>query len=647
MYTFTGETMMDHFDNNPETFSLYASLLRKVKPADNSSSMAGLLSARGNYTCFAPTNEALQLYADSLWRSGLVKSNVVADLPDSIAKDIVFNSLIDNGSSKAYQSTSFEEGVLAQNLNDRPMTITFDTLVGGAAAIFVNTFSRITVKDIEVENGYIDEVNHVVAPSNDMLGGLLENTGNARIFGLLLSYTGLSDSMMRYRDENYEARVARLYPDHQCPGFGLMPIPPHKYYGYTCFVETDDVFGTYGIHYDEKNPASVLQQLTQVLKEKGVYANASTGDNYTDTSNIIYQFVAYHLLDVRVPYQHLAIHYNEYGYNNGAYSINTWEYYETMGPWHRLMKVTSGPRTKGYRINRFSHLSKKTCRETDVPREGILVSPANGSFPNDALNGFYYPISDLLVYDSDVPDKVLNERLRIDFAAVFKEMTTCNLRRPVAGAANDLYWSFPDCFFDEVKFHDLRDGGTTSFTYLPGTNASWRNYQGDEFNVIQHYDFTVKLPPVPSAGTYELRYACNNGSNVRGMAQFYLGTDPENLPAIGVPIDLRIRASDSFVGYVADTGNDETDEENDKLMRNNGYMKAPLYFTPVVGGTSPARSDPSVFRKIIYRGHFDPRRTYYIRFKSVLEDTNLQFVLDYLEFCPKSVYDGLEAEDRW
>lgn len=654
IYTFTGEMMTDHFVNNPNEFSSYTILLGKVKPGKKSSStMTELLRARGHYTCFAPTNDAVKLYLDSLVSVGIIPSNDVNAVPDSIAQDIVFNSIIDNENNNAFLTSDFEEGVLAQNMNDRPITITFDTLAGGKSAIYVNTKSLITEKDIKVQNGYIHVVNHVIAPSNDMIGGLLEGTANTKVFGALLSYTGLDDSMTRYRDENYEYLMTNddRYTSGYMDGIGSeaakFVIPKHKYYGYTCFVETDDVFSTYGITYDEKDPTKSIEALKAVLVQKGVYPDAKTDNNYKDPSNIIYQFVAYHLLKERVPYNHLAIHYNEFGYNNGAYSINTWEYYETFGPWRRLMKITSGPRTGGYRINRYQVYNLNTYKETSVPREGVLVSADNGKHENNALNGYYYPISDLLVYDSDVPDKVLNERLRFDFASFMPEMVTNNLRRPVAGATNNHNTSFPQYFFDNIYFKDVPSGGTTVFTYLPGTNSGWMNYQGDEFNIVNHYDFTIKLPPVPSKGFYEIRYACNNNSNVRGMAQFYLGTDRNNLAAVGVPIDLRIRANSDFVGYQNDTGDNETDEENDKLMRNNGYMKGPKYFTPTIGSSSTARAQTAMFRKILYRGEFEPTKTYYIRFKSVLESTTTQFVLDFIEFCPKSVYDGVDGEDRW
>ena len=38
LYTFTGEMMVDHFENNPETFSSYLEILGKVHPSHRSES---------------------------------------------------------------------------------------------------------------------------------------------------------------------------------------------------------------------------------------------------------------------------------------------------------------------------------------------------------------------------------------------------------------------------------------------------------------------------------------------------------------------------------------------------------------------------------------------------------------------------------
>ena len=44
----------------------------------------------------------------------------------------------------------------------------------------------------------------------------------------------------------------------------------------------------------------------------------------------------------------------------------------------------------------------------------------------------------------------------------------------------------------------------------------------------------------------------------------------------------------------------------------------------------------------------DPDETYYIRFKTVIDDITLYLYMDYLEYCAKEVYDNPETpEDIW
>ena len=131
------------------------------------------------------------------------------------------------------------------------------------------------------------------------------------------------------------------------------------------------------------------------------------------------------------------------------------------------------------------------------------------------------------------------------------------------------------------------------------------------------------------------------------MVQVYVGTNPNNLPAIGIPLDLRIGGSSALVGWQKDSelGSDEAKDEVDKQMRNNGYMKGPRYFWP--GSGQEGRISPNCLRRIIYTGQLNAGETYYIRFKSVLNNTAAEFFFDYLEIVPKSVYNGDVSEDRW
>ena len=66
MFTFTGMQMIDFLNQNDST-TKFAFLTTKVRLSKKSqSTIADLLSARGNYTCFAPTNEAVQNFIDSV-----------------------------------------------------------------------------------------------------------------------------------------------------------------------------------------------------------------------------------------------------------------------------------------------------------------------------------------------------------------------------------------------------------------------------------------------------------------------------------------------------------------------------------------------------------------------------------------------------
>ncbi len=73
---------------------------------------------------------------------------------------------------------------------------------------------------------------------------------------------------------------------------------------------------------------------------------------------------------------------------------------------------------------------------------------------------------------------------------------------------------------------------------------------------------------------------------------------------------------------------------------------------PTSGGvvTSPLRSaegDYIRLRKILWSGNMSANETYYIRIKSVLNNTRTCCMLDYFEMVPKSVYNGATGEDPW
>lgn len=660
LYTFTGEMMTDHFVNSPDTFSCYLTLLSKVHSSKKSvSTMRDILSARGNYTCFAPTNTAIVEYLDSLMHldEPEVSSTDVNEIPDSIAEKIVFNSIIENGSDEAYPSTSFSKGPLGTtNMSDRYISIDYGVDEENNTITYVNVKSKIISSDIKVENGYIHVIDKVLSPSSAGIADVIMNSEGTAFFGKLLELTGWAKKMTKVRDTAWEEKYDDIRGEYNESSSGWKGRnPKNRYTKFTAFVEPDSVF--------EANGITSIEELKTWLKANAFYgAETSWGDDYDNEDNAVNQFVSYHLLNMDLTVNNMVTFANEFGRSASLMSqqkdklaenfkVNVWEYWETMGKQRRSIKITA-IRTGERFINRKSIYSnqKSTSTYRELPSQMELFGVKINLEENDTHNGHIYTIEDMLVWNKDVPEKVLNERMRYDVTALFPEMMTNNIRQNRSEEnCGDGYVYFNLDYLDNLM--DMTP--ETKFIYLvnkgySGGPGSWMNYQIDEFNIRGIPDFTMKLPPVPFTGTYEIRYGINSNNN-RGMAQIYLGENWRNLPAIGIPLDLRETAiPTSVTGWKRDSefnGDDDAINEADKNMRNLGYMKAPRYMQ--IGDYTGRDVDSRCLRKIIYTGQLEAGKTYYIRFKSVLS-TDAEFFFDYLEFVPKTIYAGdIEAEDKW
>ena len=77
-------------------------------------------------------------------------------------------------------------------------------------------------------------------------------------------------------------------------------------------------------------------------------------------------------------------------------------------------------------------------------------------------------------------------------------------------------------------------------------------------------------------------------------------------------------------------------------------MKGPEYIVANAGGRETNRLSSGSTRRIIVREAMSPDVTYYLRFKTVQENRQKQLFVDYLEWCPKEVYDNpVTPEDIW
>jgi hypothetical protein len=113
----------------------------------------------------------------------------------------------------------------------------------------------------------------------------------------------------------------------------------------------------------------------------------------------------------------------------------------------------------------------------------------------------------------------------------------------------------------------------------------------------------------------------------------------------GIPLNMKIAAADAKIGWIDDPSTLDEGIENDKMMRNRGYMKGG---TSYMGGDVSARRRNAALRRIICTESWDYDGPHYLRFKSVSDDGLDQFMIDYFEFVPKNVYEKPDGtpEDR-
>ena len=135
------ETALDFLTSNPQ-FSKIKAIYDRVRlgRTEDASSLSSVLSARGNYTVFLPTNEAVQHHLDSLGVATL--DELSAEELDAMAKSCI----IDNGDNTAYETPDFPtSGAFPVScLSDRLLSCNMDD----NADFIINGTSRVIKGDI-------------------------------------------------------------------------------------------------------------------------------------------------------------------------------------------------------------------------------------------------------------------------------------------------------------------------------------------------------------------------------------------------------------------------------------------------------------------------------------------------------------------
>lgn len=650
LYTFTGETIEDYLANRPDKFSSFNYILQRTE-------LDKLLSGYGTYTCFAPDNEAVAAYIDSLYNDETNKElphngmteNSLEGLTDSLCNDIAKFHL----AATKVMAINMENGMTINTMLGRDINTSIDSISGKT---IINSYSLITGMDNELENGVLHEVNHVIRRSNLLVSGEMENHKDLSIFADALKLTGLADSLTQQsRKLTAPANSYNFY------------TPENAVLGYTIFAETNTTLGQNEIH-------SVTDLINHANKVYGgcaaqgsgwydYYRNnniqVSTGNDYANPNNCLNMWVRYHILKQRVSYDKMVYSWNEIS------KVPLYEYYETMLPM-TLVKVLRSSKAGAGKLflNRYEANSSLTDQVGELGSESIhqVVDGHSGieiTKQNiQALNGYIHPINGMLEYEEWVPKGVLNERIRFDATTMTKELASANLRGATGAEINALngakkgqdgnlggdYIRIPVDFSENMVIYN---GESTRLYYLPGRENNWNNFQGDEFNSKGNVDLAFRLPPVPD-GTYELRVGVSLNGN-RGMYQFYLGEGTNNrtkMEALDIPLDERTEivknmdgTPDAQTGWTLYTAMEDMGVETDQAMHNLGWMRGPLYYTVGKGTSTYARATKESIRRIVTRKELH-QGTYWFRIKSALDDDSRQMYFDYLELVPVNVYNN-------
>lgn len=651
-YTFTGEMMSDYITSRPQ-YSDFAYIVKQAGLMD-------ILSAYGHYTCFLPSNDVVRTY---LKKKGIAS---VEDLTKEECDTIACSHLVGN----MYATIEMNDGTLnTANMNKRYIQITHTTDSNQNSVVELNRMSHIIfeLKDDSVENGIVQPITVLLENSNSSIADILKENDKISMFYSGLLATGLRDSLIKVKDESYVGKNRPGYTYTSDFWHEIALAPEEKKYGYTVFVEPDSLLSAKLAEQGISTANGTLRALYDlacklydpVFGNDADYQAAHGFDKLTDRYNPLNMFIAYHILTRDVigwnkitPLElHQGIVDGAIGIKTDKMNPNDW--YETMLP-RTMMKFEqlTVRQYVGSGILGQRYINRRVDGKYAI--EGARILPTvEDKYTQDAPNGRYFYVTDVVSFNYDTQNKVMNDRIRMDFATIFPEVMTMNMRLngdptkdDESSKADQTYkngknYYFPNGYLDNVT---MKGNGTLVYR-RPHWNF-W-SYEGDEFNLFGDYDFEFRIPPVPYEGEYQLRLGfC--ALDTRGVAQVYFDGKPQ-----GIPVDMRKRLTDeSILGNKFGTKawskmTDEEKAEDQKMLKNLGYYRGAYGGYHSNGSVINEFVDnPRTYRLVLCQVHINPKKDHYLRIRCTSSSklgNNNEFMMDYFEIVPKSVYGVTEA----
>jgi len=442
--------------------------------------------------------------------------------------------------------------------------------------VLINDSSRVIATDFPVHNGVVHTVEDVIRVSRIFMPEVIAIEPRFSLFYEALVLTGLADSLLTSDDKDYVTGSEQGLKRSETT---IWPYPDFRKRGFTAFIESDSVYAANGI-YDIDD----LKVYAANIYDE-VYPSDRGHSDPTDRLNSFNRFVAYHLMDRIQAVNEFLTPDMDFCYTRGA---PRYAYVEMMAP-NTLLEVLN-------------------AKEINRRKDGSSIKFLTAN--REAINGYIHEIDGILTYDTGMETDVLNKRIRIDFASMIPELVSNKLR------ATKHWLVLPHGFCSNITTSEI-----TQLQYMHGNH----NYEWDEVLPCGRYDFSIRIPPIP-AGTWEIRYGYSPYAE-RGVAQIYFDGSP-----CGIPLDNSLYADNPKIGWIKDSNTEDNGVENDKMMRNRGYMKGPTVLW-TNEQTSIGRDDNWCLRKILKTATFLKTEPHTFRVKCV-EDANKEFNLDYMEFYP-------------
>lgn len=648
-YTFTGEMASD-FLNNRRQYSQFTEIVNRAGLMD-------LLATYGHYTCFVPTNEAVQSY---LQKRGISSIDQLTDADcDTIARTHIVNNM--------YTTMEMTQDRLpTANLLGRYLATSAGFDNDSNAVVVLEGLVKISFeqKDDSVENGIMQPVDMVIEKSNSYITDLLRDNPKISTFYNALVATGVINDVMLVDDPDWNPKAYAKYYYKSHTHNEVAWVPDTKKYGFTFFIEKDSVLQEkYGIAPGDLHALyNKACELYDPVYPQDVSAPGHAFENLTDSVNPLRRFVQYHILNKYCAgTSDLTPMEVNYGPANGAFGIdismiNPCDWHYTLLP-HTMMKIEQLMVSKyvGAGVRRQRYINRRFDSKFKI--EGIRIDPTIEMEPvHDAINGHYFYVDDVIAFTSEVQNKVQNDRIRMDFTTVFPEIIGNGIRgegnwtdsghdddnHPDDSATpkNGRNYYFPLGYLDGVTFSN------NCHFVLRRPHATYWSWQGDEMNIFGDYDFTFRLPPIPFSGDWQVRLGfCSIPT--RGITQIYFDGVPQ-----GIPLDMtKDLNTDYYIGDRYNTNYDDlTDEEKaeeQKILKNLGAYRGPKsIFCFSSSSKTPFSNTTGTYRRIMCQTYMDATKDHFVRFRVASDGkqgNNNEFMLDYLELVPKSIY-GVDSD---